>query len=377
MTHEIKTKINELEVYFFVNDLNYFLSHRKKVAEGLFKQGGTVYVFYKKGSQNENFECFKAFPLFSIKTLLKIFRLNTLSRSINSKKKVFHLITLNFIISFSVLLLPFAGHHFVWSIAGLGNIYEKGTFLVILRRKILNLYLKLLSKIFTPNIIFQNQRDYRFIRRVIGKNVKNTIVTLGSGVDFNKIPTSNYSEKNMNLVFASRLVKNKGSDIFLNIAEQLSKELRLKKNFIIFGEFRKKFNFSITEREFNRITSHNIVKYLGYQADKKILFDNALLFIYPSNYNEGVPKIVLEALSFGVPVVCFDKPYFKHIILNGHNGIKINAHKPHLFCTEISNLLNNPEKLIELSANALVYARKNFSVDKVVDDHLELYSSIK
>ena len=98
-----------------------------------------------------------------------------------------------------------------------------------------------------------------------------------------------------------------------------------------FFEFIKKYKLEV------KVTFHGFIN--GKQ--KKALFEKSQLFIFPTRYeNEAFPLSILEALSYGVPVLSTDEGSISYI-LDKKSGIVIKD-------------LNELEKAFEIAVDTLV-----------------------
>jgi glycosyltransferase involved in cell wall biosynthesis len=63
----------------------------------------------------------------------------------------------------------------------------------------------------------------------------------------------------------------------------------------------------------------------------------------PTTYQEGIPRIIIEALACGRPVITTNVAGCNEIITNGVNGIIIPINDPVSLAEAIIKLVNNPE----------------------------------
>ena len=99
------------------------------------------------------------------------------------------------------------------------------------------------------------------------------------------------------------------------------------------------------------------------------------LFILPSNY-EGLPMVLLEAMSHGVPAVASDVGGVREVIGDGIAGYAV-ENTPEAFAARISEVLGNDELHGRLSRNARQRFDELFTVDRMVDGYMEVYRNIK
>src|SRR3989344_2638739 len=107
--------------------------------------------------------------------------------------------------------------------------------------------------------------------------------------------------KEYDLIFIGRLEKNKGLDLLLETVNNLKSQISNIKCLII-GEGSLKKNLSL---EISHLSLQNNVIMHGYARDANeiaSLLNQSRLLIMPS-YNEGGPRVVVEAMACGVPVL--------------------------------------------------------------------------
>jgi glycosyltransferase involved in cell wall biosynthesis len=97
------------------------------------------------------------------------------------------------------------------------------------------------------------------------------------------------------------------------------------------------------------------------------------LFILPSNY-EGLPIVILEAMSFGKPVVASNVGGIHEIVVNDENGYTVENNAED-FAEKIRYILENEDVYKKFSENALQRFNKDLTVEKMVQGYMEIYLS--
>ena len=88
----------------------------------------------------------------------------------------------------------------------------------------------------------------------------------------------------------------------------------------IYGSFEESFR-GIGLKEFKRITTgYNHIEYNGFRKDVDEIFKNKSAVILPTEYGEGVPRVVLSALKNGCPSIVSKNPGCTEVIHHGETG---------------------------------------------------------
>ncbi len=117
--------------------------------------------------------------------------------------------------------------------------------------------------------------------------------------------------------------------------------------------------------------------FTGYVAgkEKEELFSNALLFILPS-YLEGLPIVLLEAMSYRVPCLVSDIEPHKEIISGDIDGFLFQSNSFSDFVGKLGELLKSPEKLKNIGEKARRKVEKEYNWDDVVDRTEKIYQEL-
>lgn len=97
----------------------------------------------------------------------------------------------------------------------------------------------------------------------------------------------------------------------------------------------------------------------------KALEEVSLLLM--TSANECFPMVILEANSCGVPVISFDSPTGpRNIIKHNVDGLIVPLNNIDIFAEQLGRIANDPEKLYQMSFNAIENSRQ-YSLDKVME----------
>jgi glycosyltransferase involved in cell wall biosynthesis len=109
-------------------------------------------------------------------------------------------------------------------------------------------------------------------------------------------------------------------------------------------------------------------------ADAADLF-GASDIILSTSENEGMPVALIEAQLAGKPVVATDVGAVSEVILNHETGIVTNKNAGSI-ASALESLILDKAKREEMGRLAIARAQALFSVDRMINAHIELYKSI-
>jgi len=94
------------------------------------------------------------------------------------------------------------------------------------------------------------------------------------------------------------------------------------------------------------------------------------------SYREGLPKALLEAASAGLPIVTTDTPGCREVVDDGVNGYLVPPRNASLVAESLKKLIENPELRSQFGQAGRDKVLKEFTVDKVVEETMNIYTSL-
>jgi glycosyltransferase involved in cell wall biosynthesis len=91
--------------------------------------------------------------------------------------------------------------------------------------------------------------------------------------------------------------------------------------------------------------------------------------------SEGVPTVVLEAMSAGLPVVATDVGGVSEVVENGVTGFVVPPLQPAVLADAALEILNDRELLRQMSAEARARAVQRFDIGVCIRTHLEAFDA--
>jgi glycosyltransferase involved in cell wall biosynthesis len=220
--------------------------------------------------------------------------------------------------------------------------------------------------------IFQNAADRRALMALCGE----TAMIGGSGVDLNLFrPGPRRSDDHCVVVMPARMIASKGVLDFV-AAAQILRDRGVEATFALVGPVPSDNRGGISEVELNAWNAEGSVTWWGHQSDMAAVYQKADVVCLPSWGGEGVPRALQEAAACGLPIVTTDVPGCGETVLRCSAGLVVKPRSPAELADALQSMIGDPGMRRAFGANARRHAEELFSVDLVVDDHLEIYDRL-
>ncbi|TGP44363.1 glycosyltransferase family 1 protein [bacterium M00.F.Ca.ET.230.01.1.1] len=246
--------------------------------------------------------------------------------------------------------------------------------------------LQWLSSLWTAATVFQNRDDHAFFERyrLIARGTGRLIRSSGIDIDgFTKARQSAPSSQAMReqlglssaevIIFVGRLTREKGIPALLEAVPRVL-EKRPNARFVLVGPWESEGPFAVDRSEIERHSPHVIA--LGPRRDVPALLGMADLFAFPTQYREGVPRVLLEAGLAGLPIVASDMPGCNEVVEPGWNGYLFPAGDADALASKINQVLADRPKGAAMGARSIEFVKQHFALPLVVAQYCDLYRHI-
>lgn len=254
-------------------------------------------------------------------------------------------------------------------VTGLGHIYSDNSFKIKIIRVICGVGYKIAFK-FNKKVIFQNQDDIEeVIRRKYIKRNKCELVN-GSGVNMERFKRTPL-EKNNVFLMVSRVLQEKGVIEYFEAAKKIKKKYKDKVKFMFVGEI-DKTNYAIDTEKLKKYSDEKIVEVIPETDDVANYLEKCRVFVLPTYYREGVPRVNLEALSMGRPIITTKMPGCKETLIEKKNGLFVNVKDVDNLVKKIEWMINNPKKVEMMSEASYQLCKEKFEIGIINKRMLEI-----
>lgn len=371
-------------IIIVVNSLDAFLSHRLPIGLAAQASGFKVKVVYGEASEDSKIAVLGAgiealevpirrggINLFS--EILSVFAI--LKLFLTEKPDLVHLVTLKPILYGGLCARLAKIPAVVFAVAGMGFIYtSKPTIKIIAIQTLLKVIFCLALRHKNNAIIFQNTEDKKTITEMMGQATLKTCFIKGSGVDLKKFrPVRGFNGQPI-IVMASRMLADKGVREFVGAAKVI-KTKGLDSAFLFAGVQDPDNPSSICQEELDLWKKEGFVSFMGHRRDIENIYNQAHIIVLPS-YREGLPKALIEASACGRPIVTTDACGCRDTIIPDVTGILVKPRDITSLANAIEKLIINKNLVRSMGSAGRRFAEKNFSIEKVVEQHLDLYKGL-
>ncbi len=253
-------------------------------------------------------------------------------------------------------------------ITGLGYSFAKKNWLY---KIVKNLYKRALRK--TDEVWFLNNEDAKaFISEKI-VDIKRIKVLPGEGINTEHFSpdyeSSNRYNPGFTFLMSTRLLRSKGVAVYVDAA-RIIKNKGFDVNFELIGFFEKNHPDSIPEDEVQKWVNEGLINYRGFAKDVRPHLKNADCFVFPSFYNEGIPRCLMEAASMELPIITSLNRGCKEVVLNNSNGYVCNLNDPFDVADKMEKMMNlSSEDRIRMGKNGRLLVIKKFNCETVIKEY--------
>ncbi|OSP53625.1 glycosyltransferase [Pseudoruegeria sp. SK021] len=239
----------------------------------------------------------------------------------------------------------------------------------------------------TDATVFQNDSDRAFFQHhgMAGRNWV-VIPAGGGGIDpdgfdhaMERAPTPETLRAELGLgtaevvITVSRITRQKGIGTLLQAAE-LVRQHRPGIRFLLVGPRDSEGPLAITKAELDAHAPTVIAT--GPRSDIPGLLRMADLFAFPTEYSEGVPRVLLEAALANLPIVSTSMPGCLEVVEHGRTGRLVPPGDPELLAGQILKALADRSQSAVMAARLPPFVRERFTVAAGAARHATLYREL-
>ena len=273
----------------------------------------------------------------------------------------------------------------VRTVTGMGYIFSSNSFIAQLLKPFYRLSQKR-AIAYTDVVIFQNEDDKTYFEKYKLVPPEKSTLVRSSGLDVeeflenkpNEKETLNIrkqlkvSETDVVVTMVARLVKDKGVLEFLETAKKLSQQSNIK--FVLVGPLGSEGKQAIEKKTIEYYSQY--VNYIGSVSNVVKVLAASDMFVLPTYYREGLPRILLEAGALGLPLITTDMPGCRDVVKDGWNGFLVPTRDSNALANAVKKLADNKELREEMGAKNPIFIKNNFSLSQVSGAYMDIYNKL-
>ncbi|MBM80351.1 MAG: glycosyl transferase family 1 [Planctomycetaceae bacterium] len=287
------------------------------------------------------------------------------------------------------LLVPYAarrtGLSSIRTITGLGAVYSSSSPLTLALRPVYKTLQSRASRV-AGATVFQNSDDQEFFHRheIVSEDRSELVLSSGIDVEDYRMQRSDFQiqERIRNelglhgrrvITMVTRMIKSKGVVEYLKAARQVRME-DPDTVFLLIGSVVHEGPDAISAEELKQYRSD--VRMLGSRTDIPDILALSDLFVLPSYFREGIPRVLLEAGAMGLPLITTDWPGCREVVNHGSNGLLIPPRDSESLGNAILHLLERPELRQSMGYESRQLVSERFHLNKVADQYEAIYRRV-
>lgn len=300
-----------------------------------------------------------------------LFKLNSIIRSV--KPSLVHSVTIKPNL-YSTMLCRFKKVPLISTYPGLGTLGVSKKVKYSISRKFIFFLLRIFSRKQNNYAFFENNEDLNLfkVNNVLPASRLERVFGAGINLDYFSFSTTNSERGEIVVLFASRLLKNKGLSLLFDAVKELhgnGVNIRLR----IAGIFDHDSPFSYNQQDIDFMSRYPFVEWLGKRTDIKELIEGSSVVSLPTTYGEGVPRILIEACAVGRPIITTPLGGCRDICIDGFNGFLVEPNSTLEIISALKKFVQDESLVLEMGANGRELVESKFSNQSVFEQHFDMY----
>lgn len=367
------------KLLFVVNVDWFFLSHRVAIAEAARRAGYEVHLACGLTGRREEIESqgivVHELPISRRGTaiggeLRSLWAMVSLMRTL--RPDIVHLVTIKPVLIGGLAARLAGVKAVIAAISGMGFVFIARGLAARLRRALVAMLYRLALGRRHVTVIVQNPDDARLVARLAGIGPGQIETIRGSGVDLDQCAPKPLPDGVPVIVFAARLLADKGLREFV-AAARLLKQQGVAARFIVAGSTDPGNPATVQDSEVEQWRSEGVAEFVGFRADIPRLFGEAHVVVLPS-YREGLPKVLLEAAACGRAVITTDVTGCRDAVEAGRTALLVPVMAAEPLAAAMKRLIEDRAACAAMGKAGRELAQAEFSIERVVAAHLDIYA---
>jgi glycosyltransferase involved in cell wall biosynthesis len=272
----------------------------------------------------------------------------------------------------------------IGTLTGLGSLYSEPNWKGRLIRPVYE-HLQTLVSGWVDLTVFQNADDAREMERrgvvppgrsaiIPGSGVRTDVFTPRSGdAELPLRAELGVPEGGIVVAMVSRILRSKGVLEFAAAARRVQ-QVEPGITFLLVGQADLGSLDALSADELRQLQES--VVWAGWRGDVKDILALSDVFVLPSFYREGIPRVLIEAASTALPLIAVDGPGLREVVEDGVNGVLVPPRDSAAIAEAVLRLARAPELRARLGARSRERAVSRFDLAVVAEKTRSLYQAL-
>lgn len=196
-----------------------------------------------------------------------------------------------------------------------------------------------------------------------------TFVVNGSGVNMTKFTPTPFPEQ-PSFFFLGRFIKSKGIMDFIKAAYIIKSKYN-NSRFFILGKF-ENINDEAPKEEIKNAIENGIIEHFPETDNISKYYAMSSVFVLPTYYREGTPRVILEAMACGRPIITTNTPGCKETVIDGKNGFFVEIKNPYDLANKCERFILQKDLVEKMGYESYLLCKNKYDVEKVNTEMLRI-----
>lgn len=258
----------------------------------------------------------------------------------------------------------------------MGFLFTSNKLLVRLLRGVFLKVFRLIFNDLRSLLILQNQNDLRLITERAGVRLEAVRLVRSAGVDLEQYFPTEFPSGEPVVMLAARMLWDKGLEQFVEAAKML-KAKGIQARFVLVGSPDNENPSSVSIDKLNEWHQAGLIEWWGRRNDMPNVLSQASLVCLPTFYGEGVPKILIEAMACGRPIITTDIPGCRELVQDERNGFLVSPKDAVGLAARVEVLVSNRLLCQSMGVEGRRIAENEFSLQRVTSETIAIYEELQ
>jgi len=168
-----------------------------------------------------------------------------------------------------------------------------------------------------------------------------------------------------------RIERKKGIHDLIEAGKLLADKFRFK--IILCGEG----NISLWQEECSNKGLIDVIQFRGWVSgeEKELLLRETDIYVLPS-YSEGLPMSILEAMSYGIPVISTPVGGVPEVVIDGINGFLVDPGDVHGLADKLEQLISDYRLRMKMGITGRQFAQEKFDISNNIKQLMNIYARL-